>query len=173
MAGTYWCKPCWGTGCEVCWPLCHPAGGTEHSMGPLEAFGRLEPLSGKWRLVIHCTVSWSFNESCYGFNCVLWPQVEVAKHFLARVVGLIVLPLLLYITIFAVHFVVLNQRCVIMCNSVMTPKSSHTELQDDTSWMFSLNSGPGDGFFSSAFQSRLIGNNLHNASMPECESKTH
>ncbi|KAG8013651.1 Protein O-mannosyl-transferase 2, partial [Nibea albiflora] len=28
-------------------------------------------------------------------------------------------------------------------------------------------SGPGDGFFSSAFQSRLIGNNLHNASMPE------
>ncbi|MGH0171080.1 UNVERIFIED_CONTAM: hypothetical protein FKN15_060323 [Acipenser sinensis] len=30
-----------------------------------------------------------------------------------------------------------------------------------------FNSGPGDGFFSSAFQSRLIGNNLHNASMPE------
>ncbi|KAG2457565.1 POMT2 transferase, partial [Polypterus senegalus] len=28
-------------------------------------------------------------------------------------------------------------------------------------------SGPGDGFFSSAFQSRLTGNNLHNASMPE------
>ncbi|XP_062898791.1 protein O-mannosyl-transferase 2 isoform X4 [Mobula hypostoma] len=28
-------------------------------------------------------------------------------------------------------------------------------------------SGPGDGFFSSAFQSRLIGNNLHNATMPE------
>ncbi|ROL44973.1 Protein O-mannosyl-transferase 2 [Anabarilius grahami] len=27
--------------------------------------------------------------------------------------------------------------------------------------------GTGDGFFSSAFQSRLIGNNLHNASMPE------
>lgn len=37
----------------------------------------------------------------------------------------------------------------------------------------SLTSGPGDGFFSSAFQSRLIGNNLHNASMPECESQTH
>uniref|UniRef100_A0A7N8XP28 Protein O-mannosyl-transferase 2 n=1 Tax=Mastacembelus armatus TaxID=205130 RepID=A0A7N8XP28_9TELE len=59
------------------------------------------------------------------------------KHFLARVVGLILLPLLLYVAIFAVHFVVLNK------------------------------SGPGDGFFSSAFQSRLIGNNLHNASMPE------
>uniref|UniRef100_A0A8C9XH70 Protein O-mannosyl-transferase 2 n=1 Tax=Sander lucioperca TaxID=283035 RepID=A0A8C9XH70_SANLU len=63
--------------------------------------------------------------------------VEIAKHFLARVVGLILLPLFLYVTIFAIHFVVLNK------------------------------SGPGDGFFSSAFQSRLIGNNLHNASMPE------
>ncbi|XP_042293681.1 protein O-mannosyl-transferase 2 isoform X3 [Sceloporus undulatus] len=29
------------------------------------------------------------------------------------------------------------------------------------------NSGPGDGFFSSGFQSRLIGNNLHNVSVPE------
>ncbi|XP_025912931.1 protein O-mannosyl-transferase 2 isoform X4 [Apteryx rowi] len=28
-------------------------------------------------------------------------------------------------------------------------------------------SGPGDGFFSSAFQSQLIGNNLHNVSVPE------
>lgn len=37
---------------------------------------------------------------------------------------------------------------------------------------FPLISGTGDGFFSSAFQSRLIGNNLHNASMPECESQT-
>uniref|UniRef100_A0A8D3D3D7 Protein O-mannosyl-transferase 2 n=1 Tax=Scophthalmus maximus TaxID=52904 RepID=A0A8D3D3D7_SCOMX len=63
--------------------------------------------------------------------------VDIAKHLLARVVGLILLPLFLYITIFAIHFVVLNK------------------------------SGPGDGFFSSAFQSRLIGNNLHNASMPE------
>ncbi|XP_076017881.1 protein O-mannosyl-transferase 2 isoform X2 [Genypterus blacodes] len=63
--------------------------------------------------------------------------VDVGKHLLARVTGLILLPLFLYVTIFAVHFVVLNK------------------------------SGPGDGFFSSAFQSRLIGNNLHNASMPE------
>uniref|UniRef100_A0A4W6ERM6 Protein O-mannosyl-transferase 2 n=1 Tax=Lates calcarifer TaxID=8187 RepID=A0A4W6ERM6_LATCA len=63
--------------------------------------------------------------------------VDIAKHFLARVVGLILLPLFIYVTIFAIHFVVLNK------------------------------SGPGDGFFSSAFQSRLIGNNLHNASMPE------
>ncbi|XP_077395910.1 protein O-mannosyl-transferase 2 isoform X2 [Festucalex cinctus] len=63
--------------------------------------------------------------------------VDVTKHLLARVMALILLPVFLYITIFAVHFVVLNK------------------------------SGPGDGFFSSAFQSRLIGNNLHNASMPE------
>ncbi|XP_036398526.1 protein O-mannosyl-transferase 2 [Megalops cyprinoides] len=62
---------------------------------------------------------------------------EFGKHLLARVFGLILLPLSLYIMIFAVHFVVLNK------------------------------SGPGDGFFSSAFQSRLVGNNLYNASMPE------
>ncbi|KPP70878.1 protein O-mannosyl-transferase 2-like [Scleropages formosus] len=64
-------------------------------------------------------------------------DVEFGKHLLARVLGLILLPLSLYIVIFAVHFAVLNK------------------------------SGPGDGFFSSAFQSRLVGNNLHNASMPE------
>uniref|UniRef100_A0A8C1ZJP2 Protein O-mannosyl-transferase 2 n=1 Tax=Cyprinus carpio TaxID=7962 RepID=A0A8C1ZJP2_CYPCA len=63
--------------------------------------------------------------------------LDFGKHLLARVFGLIMLPLFLYTTIFAVHFIVLNR------------------------------SGPGDGFFSSAFQSRLIGNNLHNASMPE------
>ncbi|XP_047201207.1 protein O-mannosyl-transferase 2 isoform X1 [Girardinichthys multiradiatus] len=63
--------------------------------------------------------------------------IDVAKHFLARVAGLILLPLFLYVTIFAVHFVLLNK------------------------------SGPGDGFFSSTFQSRLIGNNLYNVSMPE------
>ncbi|XP_061751063.1 protein O-mannosyl-transferase 2 isoform X2 [Nerophis ophidion] len=63
--------------------------------------------------------------------------VDFTKHLLARVVALILLPVFLYVTIFAIHIVVLNK------------------------------SGPGDGFFSSAFQSRLIGNNLHNASMPE------
>ncbi|XP_030636497.1 protein O-mannosyl-transferase 2 [Chanos chanos] len=63
--------------------------------------------------------------------------VDFGKHLIARIFGLIALPLFMYTTIFAVHFVILNR------------------------------SGPGDGFFSSAFQSRLIGNNLHNASMPE------
>ncbi|XP_072130943.1 protein O-mannosyl-transferase 2 isoform X8 [Mobula birostris] len=63
--------------------------------------------------------------------------VEFGKHLLARVLCLILLPLVFYTTFFAIHFTVLNK------------------------------SGSGDGFFSSAFQSRLIGNNLHNATMPE------
>lgn len=34
--------------------------------------------------------------------------------------------------------------------------------------LFILNkSGNGDGFYSSAFQSKLLGNSLHNASMPK------
>jgi len=41
---------------------------------------------------------------------LVWLQMEIAKHFLARVVGLILLPLFLYVTIFAIHFVVLNKR---------------------------------------------------------------
>uniref|UniRef100_A0A8C6JD87 Protein O-mannosyl-transferase 2 n=1 Tax=Melopsittacus undulatus TaxID=13146 RepID=A0A8C6JD87_MELUD len=63
--------------------------------------------------------------------------VMFGKHLLARVLCLILLPLALYTAMFAVHFTVLNK------------------------------SGPGDGFFSSAFQSQLIGNNLHNMSVPE------
>ncbi|NXS62807.1 POMT2 transferase, partial [Brachypteracias leptosomus] len=63
--------------------------------------------------------------------------VMFGKHLLARVLCLILLPLALYTAMFAVHFTVLNK------------------------------SGPGDGFFSSAFQSQLIGNNLHNVSVPE------
>ncbi|XP_074812121.1 protein O-mannosyl-transferase 2 isoform X3 [Natator depressus] len=63
--------------------------------------------------------------------------VTLGKHLMARVFCLILLPLALYTAQFAVHFAVLNK------------------------------SGPGDGFFSSAFQSRLIGNNLHNVSVPE------
>ncbi|XP_047394395.1 protein O-mannosyl-transferase 2 isoform X1 [Sciurus carolinensis] len=63
--------------------------------------------------------------------------VTVGKHLTARILCLIVLPLVLYVAIFAVHITVLNK------------------------------SGPGDGFFSSAFQARLSGNNLYNASIPE------
>ncbi|XP_053553342.1 protein O-mannosyl-transferase 2 [Bombina bombina] len=61
----------------------------------------------------------------------------VLRHLVSRILCLILLPLILYSIIFAAHFTALNK------------------------------SGPGDGFFSSAFQSRLIGNNLHNASMPQ------
>ncbi|XP_040333771.1 protein O-mannosyl-transferase 2 isoform X4 [Herpailurus yagouaroundi] len=64
-------------------------------------------------------------------------KVTLGKHLTARILCLIVLPLTLYTATYAVHFMVLNK------------------------------SGPGDGFFSSAFQARLSGNNLHNASIPE------
>lgn len=63
--------------------------------------------------------------------------VEVVKHFLARALCLIILPILVYIALFAVHLRILNH------------------------------SGNGDGFYSSAFQSQLIGNRLYNVSMPE------
>ncbi|BES91409.1 dolichyl-phosphate-mannose-protein mannosyltransferase activity [Nesidiocoris tenuis] len=64
------------------------------------------------------------------------PMKYILKHFVARIFGLIVLPALLYLCIFYIHLTVLNR------------------------------SGNGDGFFSSAFQSVLEGNSLHNASMP-------
>ncbi|XP_035117048.1 protein O-mannosyl-transferase 2 isoform X2 [Callithrix jacchus] len=73
----------------------------------------------------------------YLFGDLSLSLVTVGKHLTARVLCLIVLPLALYTATFAVHFMVLSK------------------------------SGPGDGFFSSAFQARLSGNNLHNASIPE------
>ncbi|KAH3853450.1 hypothetical protein DPMN_095974, partial [Dreissena polymorpha] len=63
--------------------------------------------------------------------------VEIMKHFLARAACLIVLPVICYMIIFAVHFRVLYRT------------------------------GGGDGFFSSQFQSQLEGNRLHNISMPD------
>ncbi|XP_065371071.1 protein O-mannosyl-transferase 2 [Calliphora vicina] len=64
------------------------------------------------------------------------PILETVKQLVCRAVTLIVWPLLLYMTFFYIHLQVLNR------------------------------SGNGDGFYSSAFQSRLIGNSLYNASMP-------
>ncbi len=52
----------------------------------------------------------SVDELLRKFDLMFWLQVEIAKHFLARIFGLIVLPVFLYVTIFAVHFVVLNKR---------------------------------------------------------------
>ncbi|XP_077999792.1 LOW QUALITY PROTEIN: protein O-mannosyl-transferase 2-like [Glandiceps talaboti] len=64
-------------------------------------------------------------------------KTQLFQHFSARVLCLIVIPSIVYMTWFLVHFKVLAY------------------------------SGPGDGFFSSAFQSKLVGNSLYQASMPE------
>ncbi|ODN04599.1 Protein O-mannosyl-transferase 2, partial [Orchesella cincta] len=64
------------------------------------------------------------------------PITYTLKHFIARAICLIALPFALYVTFFYIHLAVLNR------------------------------SGNGDGFYSSAFQSQLIGNPLYNASMP-------
>lgn len=58
------------------------------------------------------------------------------KHFLARVLCLIALPICIYVFLFYVHLKQLD----------------HT--------------GNGDGFYSSSFQSQLIGNSLYNSSWP-------
>ncbi|OWF56429.1 Protein O-mannosyl-transferase 2 [Mizuhopecten yessoensis] len=63
--------------------------------------------------------------------------VDLTKHFVARAACLIALPVIMYMVYFAIHFIVLNE------------------------------SGNGDGFYSSAFQSQLKGNRLYNVSMPE------
>lgn len=64
------------------------------------------------------------------------PIWETAKQVACRAVALIIWPVILYTVFFYIHLSVLNR------------------------------SGNGDGFYSSAFQSRLIGNSLYNASMP-------
>ena len=61
---------------------------------------------------------------------------HVIKHFVARAICLIVLPLAVYAFFFHVHFELLYR------------------------------SGSGDGFYSSAFQSQLQGNSLYKAEMP-------
>lgn len=64
-------------------------------------------------------------------------MIQVLKHFAARVVCLILLPCVLYMTFFYIHLKMLYK------------------------------SGSGDGFFSSAFQSQLEGNSLYHAHMPK------
>ncbi|XP_049547589.1 protein O-mannosyl-transferase 2 [Anopheles darlingi] len=64
------------------------------------------------------------------------PITYTIRQLLARAATLIVLPILLYAAFFYVHLSVLNR------------------------------SGSGDGFYSSGFQSHLIGNSLYNVSMP-------
>jgi dolichyl-phosphate-mannose--protein O-mannosyl transferase len=57
-------------------------------------------------------------------------QERITKHFLARVVGFIVVPFIFYLIFFWIHFTILTH------------------------------SGTGDGFMSPAFQETLIGNEL-------------
>ncbi|XP_032796479.2 protein O-mannosyl-transferase 2 [Daphnia magna] len=64
------------------------------------------------------------------------PVSYTVKHFMARAICLIAMPTLLYMGIFYIHLAVLS------------------------------NSGPGDGFYSSAFQVGLKGNYLHDGSTP-------
>ncbi|KAH9490335.1 hypothetical protein Btru_034988 [Bulinus truncatus] len=61
----------------------------------------------------------------------------LSKHIAARVMALIIIPVIVYCALFAIHLKILDH------------------------------SGNGDGFFSSAFQSQLIGNRLYNVSMPQ------
>lgn len=76
--------------------------------------------------------------------CDLWhvlgdltkPILYSIKQLVARAFALIAWPIMLYVLFFYIHLSVLNT------------------------------SGNGDGFYSSGFQSRLIGNSLYNASMP-------
>ncbi|XP_040333769.1 protein O-mannosyl-transferase 2 isoform X2 [Herpailurus yagouaroundi] len=89
-------------------------------------------------LFIILQVGWNtISDLWHLFGDLSLSVVTLGKHLTARILCLIVLPLTLYTATYAVHFMVLNK------------------------------SGPGDGFFSSAFQARLSGNNLHNASIPE------
>ncbi|KAL2160244.1 hypothetical protein VTH06DRAFT_1417 [Thermothelomyces fergusii] len=64
------------------------------------------------------------------FGDTKMPLSELAAHFAARVVGLIILPFLVYLLSFAIHFAVL------------------------------VNSGPGDAQMSSLFQANLRGTNV-------------
>ncbi|XP_049305919.1 protein O-mannosyl-transferase 2 isoform X2 [Bactrocera dorsalis] len=64
------------------------------------------------------------------------PITETVKQIACRTIALILWPIILYMYFFYIHLIVLNR------------------------------SGTGDGFYSSAFQSRLIGNSLYNVSMP-------
>ena len=46
------------------------------------------------------------------FFCSLSFQVMLAKHFFSRVLCLIIWPVVIYMSIFAFHFLVLSNRCV-------------------------------------------------------------
>jgi len=57
-------------------------------------------------------------------------QVTVGKHLTARILCLIVLPLVLYVTIFAVHVMVLNKRY----SQNLSPLASGLSLTPKPMW---------------------------------------
>lgn len=107
-----------------------------------------------WMTASGVSLSCAFSCKWVGLFVILWAGIttvinlwdllgdlslslfEVGKHFMARVLCLIMVPVLVYLFWFAIHFYIL-------------PKT-----------------GPGDGFFSSAFQSTLKGNVLYKNTVP-------
>lgn len=94
-----------------------------------------------YSLIYLSFVRQTFNSKLFSLNTLRTyaharTQVEIVKQFVGRALTLIVWPIILYMCFFYIHLEVLNH------------------------------SGNGDGFYSSAFQSQLIGNSLHNATMP-------
>ena len=88
------------------------------------------------------------------------PLMDTVKHFVARAVCLIALPISLYIFYFWIHLTVLYKRYVI------ENRSSNALNREKMQHFRNAFSGNGDGHFSSFFQSALVGNALNNASMP-------
>lgn len=107
-----------------------------------------------WMAASGVSLSCAFSCKWVGLFVILWAGIttvmnlwdllgdlslslfEIGKHFLARVLCLIMIPIFVYLFWFAIHFKMLP------------------------------NSGPGDGFFSSAFQSTLKGNSLYQNVVP-------
>ncbi|KXJ13379.1 protein O-mannosyl-transferase 2 isoform X2 [Exaiptasia diaphana] len=108
-----------------------------------------------WMIATGIALSCAFSCKWVGLFVILWAGIttvmelweilgnlelsliDVGKHFAARVFGLIIVPVMVYLFWFSVHFRMLP------------------------------NTGPGDGFFSSAFQSTLKGNQLYMTEVPE------
>lgn len=117
---------------------------------------RFEPFTSQWWMWLTITgvsISLATGVKLVGLFVValiglatvqdLWRLLDIRRglsmtdciyHFVSRVLALIVIPLLLYLTLFAIHFAVLNKT------------------------------GPGDAFMSPPFQSTLIGNRLNQES---------